>query len=325
MTTAFDRVRGQDAAVQTLKRALTSGRVHHAYRFEGPEGVGKQLAAMAFAQALVCETDGALGCAQCSACHRAITLSEQEPCVPLHPDVILVGRGIYPPSLVGSSEATGIGVEQIRRVVLARAGYPPHEGRALCVIVRAAEELTLQAANALLKTLEEPTARTHFVLVSSRPNRLLDTVRSRTLAVRFAPLPDPLVEAMLSERGLSPGVAPLAQGSMALALELAEEERVRERDAFISAALSAIEAPDLASALALSEHRAQSRDGLREQLGFFAQALAGRARSLVATRPDEAERTARRHAVVLSAITEVERNVQPGLALEAMITRMRAV
>jgi DNA polymerase III subunit delta' len=324
MTCAFDRVRGQEAAVQTLKRALSSGHVHHAYRFEGPEGVGKELAAMAFAQALVCESDGALGCGQCSACHRAITLSEQAPCVPLHPDVVIVGRGVYK-DVVGGAEATGIGVEQIRRVVLARAGYPPHEGRALCVIVRAAEELTLQAANALLKTLEEPTARTHFVLLSSRPNRLLDTVRSRTLAVRFAPLPDALIEALLGERGLDPGAALLAQGSMSLALELAEEERVKQREEFISAALAAIEAPDLASALALSAHRAQSRDGLREQLGYFAQALAARARALVATRPDEAERTARRHGIVLGSITDVESNVQPALALEAMITRLRRV
>jgi DNA polymerase III subunit delta' len=323
VTTSFDQVRGQDPAVRSLRRALESGRLHHAYRFEGPEGVGKELAAMSLARALVCEAEGALGCGRCSACHRAITLSAEEPRVPLHPDVVLVGRGIYPPSIVGSSEATGIGVEQIRRVVLARAGYPPHEGRALVVIVRAAEELTVQAANALLKTLEEPSARTQFVLITSRPNRLLDTVLSRTLAVRFGPLPDQLIESLLAERGLPTKVAPLAQGSMSLALELAAEDRVKERDEFIAAAFKAIEAPDLAGALALSEHRAQTRDGLREQLGFFAQALASHARSAVSAQPHEAELAARRYAVVLAAITEVERNVQPALALEAMITRIR--
>jgi DNA polymerase-3 subunit delta' len=297
--------------------------VHHAYRFEGPEGVGKELTAMALAQALVCESPSELGCGRCSACHRAQTLAQDEPRVPLHPDVILIGRGLYPASIVGSSEATGIGVEQVRRVILARAGYPPHEGHALVFIVRAADELTPQAANALLKTLEEPGPRTHFVLLSSRPNRLLDTVLSRTLAVRFGPLSDAIIAQILEKHGLSSDVVALAQGSASLALELASADETKERDEFIAAAFLALDAPDLAAALALSERRAQSRDGLRNQLGFFAQALAVRARELVQSAPHEAERAARRHAVVLGAIGDVEKNVQPALVVESMISRLR--
>jgi DNA polymerase III subunit delta' len=318
----FDRVLGQEPAVATIVRALESGRVHHAYRFEGPAGVGKELAAFTLAQALVCAAEGTLACGRCSACERAVTLSEEEPHVPLHPDVVLVGRGLYP--AIGG-EAAGIGVEQVRRVVLARAGFPPHEGRALVFLVRDADTLTVQAANALLKTLEEPGGRTHFILITSQPNRLLDTVRSRTLAVRFGPLPDAIVARLLEERGLSASVAPLAQGSIAQALALADEEKMSEREAFVNAAFEAMSAPDLASALALSERRASQRDGLREQLGFLAHALAERARELCANRPDEAERQARRHALVLAAIGEVERNVQPALALEALITRLRSV
>lgn len=320
--TALDRVLGQDPAKRTLERALQGGRVHHAYRFEGPEGVGKELAAFALAQALVCEIDGAHGCGACAACRRAVTLAEDEPHVPLHPDVILVGRGLYA-SVLGSSEATGISIEQVRRVILARAGYPPHEGRALVFIVRAADELTPQAANALLKTLEEPGPKTHFVLVTSRPNKLLDTVRSRTLAVRFGPLPDTVVASLLEARGLPASVAELAGGSMALAVQLADEDRLKEREEFIAAARTAVQAPDLATALALSEHRADSRDGLREQLGHFAQALAARAREVVAIDPDAALRAARRHAVVMAAIDEVEKNVAPALALEGMLSKIR--
>jgi DNA polymerase-3 subunit delta' len=290
-------VLGQEPAIRTLERALESGRVHHAYRFEGPEGVGKELAAFALAQAVVCDVAGAHGCGECSACRRAVTLAEDEPHVPLHPDVVLVGRGLYA-SVVGSSEATGISIEQVRRVVLARAGYPPHEGRALVFIVRAADELTPQAANAHLKTLEEPGPSTHFILLSSRPNKLLDTVRSRTLAVRFGPLPDAVIASLLEARGLPATVAGIAQGSAALAFELAEEDRLKEREEFIAAAGAAVEAPDL-------------------------QALANRARELVASAPDEAERAARRHAVVMTAIDEVEKNVAPALALEGMISKIR--
>lgn len=320
----FSAILGQPTAVETLTRALAAGKVHHAYRFEGPRGVGKELAAFALAQALVCESPSPLACGTCSACHRAVTLADEDPRVPLHPDVVLIGRGLYGPLLgSGVSEATGISVEQIRRVVLGRAGYRAHEGRALVFIVRDAEELTLQAANAMLKTLEEPPPGTHFVLLTSRPRRLLDTVRSRTLAVRFGPLPDEVVAKLCEARGLPPEVAALAQGSAELAFELADPEARRERDEFLEAARAAITAPDLAQAIALGQSRGEGRDALREQLGFFAQSLADQARTSVEADPELAERSAHRHAVVLATLAEIDRNVQPTLALEAMVARLR--
>lgn len=319
----FGDIEAQDTALQTLVRALESGHVHHAYRFQGPPGVGKEMAALAFAQALVCEQDGPLACGACSACRRAVTFSAEEPRVPLHPDVVLVQRGLYPSSVISASEATGISVEQVRRMVLGRAGYPPHEGRALVFIVRHADELTPQAANALLKTLEEPGAHTHFVLLTSRPSRLLDTVLSRTLAVRFGPLPDELVARIVGEHGGDPAVAPLAQGSASLALELSEEEAMRGRREFVDAALGAIDAPDLASAIGIADARATGRDMLRDQLGFLAHAFATRGRRDVTLNPPAAERAARCYEVVLDTIGQIERNVQPALALEAMVSRLR--
>jgi DNA polymerase-3 subunit delta' len=322
---SFEHVLGQGPAVETLTRALACRRVHHAYRFEGPRGVGKELAAFALGRALLCDAPTPLACGRCSSCHRAETLSPEEPRVPLHPDLVLVGRGVYPPSVLGSnvSEATSISVEQIRRVVIARAAHGPHEGRALVFVVRDAEELTPAAANALLKTLEEPLERTHFVLTTSRPHRLLDTVRSRTLPVRFGALPDAVVEKLLAERGLPTRVAALAEGSAELAFELADEAALEQREAFVAAARSAIGAPDLAHAIAIADQRGEGRDALVDQLLFFAQTLAREARELAATAPEKAERTARRYSIVLGTIAEVERNVAPTLALEAMVTRLR--
>src|SRR4051812_45551847 len=208
----FSHILGQEPALQTLTRALDSGHVHHAYRFEGPAGVGKEMAAFALAQALVCEASGTRACGQCSACQRAVRLQEEEPHVPAHPDVVLLQRGLYR-GRISANEATGISIEQVRRMVLERAGYRPHEGRALVFIVRDADELTVSAANALLKTLEEPGKDTYFMLLTSRPNRLLDTIRSRTLPVRFSPLSDALVARILTDRGLDPKAALAAQGS----------------------------------------------------------------------------------------------------------------
>ena len=290
----FEAIEGQQPAVQTLLSALARGRVHHAYRFEGPDGVGKERTAFALAQALLCEKRGPVACRACSACRRAVTLSDDPPHVPLHPDLVLVGRGLYAGTL-GASEATGISVDQIRRVVLGRAGFTPHEGRALVFIVRDAEELTSQAANALLKTLEEPGPSTHFVLLTSRPSRLLDTIRSRTLAVRFGPLPETVVASILERHGKPTAAAALAQGSASLALTLADEASRAERDQ------------------------------LRQQLGFLAQYVALEARRSIASEPRAAERAARQHRRVLEALGEVERNGQPQLVLETMIARMRAV
>jgi DNA polymerase-3 subunit delta' len=323
---AFADILGQAPALETLRRALGSGRLHHAYRFEGPAGVGKQLVAFALAQALVCERGGAEGCGTCSACRRAIALTTDEPHVPLHPDVVLVERGLYRNVLgSGASEATGIGIEQVRRVVLDRVGFSPHEGRALVFIVRSADELTVQAANALLKTLEEPHEKTYFVLLTSRPTRLLDTIRSRTLPIRFGPLPDSIVAAILTKRGLDPAVAPLAQGNASLAIELAEPDTKKERDEFVTAAREATQAPDLVPALRFAENRPKDRDDVREQLSFLAQALATDGRLLVAKDPATAERRAREHGVVLAAMDAVEKNVQPALALEAMIVELRSL
>ena len=318
----FSEVLGQETAVRTLTRALETGHVHHAYRFEGPEGVGKERAAFAFAQSLVCER-GSLACGECSACRRAVTLSEEDPRVPLHPDVVLVQRGLYKGLLAGSSETMGVGIEQIRKVVLGRAGYPPHEGRALVFIVRDADELTQQAANALLKTLEEPSPNTYFVLLTSRPNRLLDTIRSRTLPVRFAALPNAVVASILKARGLDEKVANLAQGSAGLALLLADPERQQEREAFVKGALSALADKDLMGALSFADSHRGDRRELGELLGYFAQELSTLAKRAVESEPDRALHLAEQHALVLSAMQELERNVAPALTLEAMMVRLR--
>ena len=322
---SFSHVLGQPTAVQTLERALHGGRVHHAYRFEGPDGVGKEKTAFALAQALVCSAGAPLGCERCSACQRAVTFADAEPRVPLHPDVVLVERGLYPSALIGAAEATGISVDQVRRIVLARAGYPPHEGRALVFIIRAAEELTAQAANALLKTLEEPPSRVHFVLLTSRPNRLLDTIRSRTLALRFGALPDDVVRRIAEQHGVDPGVAVLAEGSASRALELADPESLHQKREFTEAALSAVAAPDLASGLALADTRTSDRDGLRAQLNHLAHSLATESRNAVAHRADVADVLAQRHQIVLTALNELDRNVQPTFVVESMLYRLRSV
>ena len=168
MPSLLSSVRAQTTAVETLRRALAGDRVHHAYLFDGPEGVGKERAAFGLAQALVCERrppGGTEACGACSACTRSLLREGERR--PVHPDVAVLERGLYDKDMIGRStpETQDISINQVRTLVLSRAAFPPHEGRAKVFIVRRAEELSIAAANALLKTLEEPGQRTHFILL----------------------------------------------------------------------------------------------------------------------------------------------------------------
>lgn len=234
---------------------------------------------------------------------------------PQHPDLILVGRGVYPPALIGgASEATGISVEQIRRIVLTRMGYPPHEGKALVIIVRGAEDLTVSAANALLKTLEEPGKGVHFILLTSRPASLLDTVLSRSLAIRFGALPESVMATLLEREGITPEVAPYAQGSLERARMLAEPEARRARDDFLAGLDRAMAEGHAEAALGFADQRPDGRGDLLSLLAFVATTFAQRGH-------DESGRHlwADRYEIISRSIRKIEANGSPALVLESMV------
>ncbi len=322
----FESIRGQEPAVETLTRALDHDRVHHAYRVEGPPGVGKEMAAFAMAQALVCDQrSGPISCGECRACRRAVQLADESPQVPQHPDVVLIERGLYPPSMLGMStpERMGISIHQVRRIVLERVGFGPHEGRALVFIIRNADEITVGAANALLKTLEEPAPKTHFILLTHRPARMLDTILSRTLAVRFAPLDETLLSEILQARGLPTDAARIAQGSAELAVELSDAARSERRKELLTGVDAAIAAPDLAAALSAAPIESRDRQVLRDDLEQLAEMMAVRARDQVHRDAHAATKDARGYQAIQDTLLTLEQNAQPGLAIEALITRLR--
>ena len=205
---------GQARAVGRLRGALAAGKPHHAYLFDGPEGVGKRATALAFAQALNCDPAPGEGCGACDPCRK---IAEG-----LHPDV--VAFEVVPEK--GQSERA--------RELLPRLAYPPHEGRARVVLFDPADELNATAANVLLKTLEEPPPRTHFVLITALASSLLVTIRSRCQAVRFQPLSDAVVIERLQavhdlDAESAAAAAALAGGSLGRALAHAASEEVTKR------------------------------------------------------------------------------------------------
>jgi DNA polymerase-3 subunit delta' len=329
----LDTVLAQPTAVTTLERALATGRVHHAYLFDGPPGVGKERAAFGLAQALVCETprDGGRACGVCNACRRAVPRDGENR--PVHPDVVVLERGLYDKAMLGrrTEETRDISIDQVRVLVLARAAFAPHEGRAKVFVVRRADELSVSAANALLKTLEEPGQKTHFILMSSEAGGLLSTIRSRTQRVRFGALPDDVVAKLLVERGEDPAraaeTARLAGGSMETATSLIDPDESAKRDAFVAKALAAIKAPTLGPALELAETaKGAKREGVARQIAALAAAIAQRERSDVARGAAEAAEDDSAPALfglALAAIRQLDGNGQPQLVVEAMLARMR--
>lgn len=329
----LDSVRGQAIAVETLKRALSRQRVHHAYLFEGPDGVGKERVAFGLAQALVCETRAAGSsdaCGRCSACRRAVPAPGEAR--PTHPDVTVLERGLYDPAILGrrSPETQDISIDQIRTLVLARAAFAPTEGRAKVFLVRRAEELSASAANSLLKTLEEPGARTHFVLLSAVGDSLLPTIRSRVQRVRFGPLAESIVVDLLVARGIdrerAADIARLAAGSMSAALAFADPEATEKREELARRAMAALEAQNLAGALEVAEEAKKlGKEPFASVLEAFASSLAAGVRSAVrsgATGRD-VETNAARYSLVLAAMRELEMNASVQLATEAMFIKMR--
>jgi DNA polymerase-3 subunit delta' len=176
---------GHDDAWREWRAAMTSERMHHAWILAGKQGLGKGSFALAAAQELVAER----GVAQPSAA--------------AHPDILLLDH-LPANDDEEKKRAEGkpyqtkrnITIDQVRRMQQ-RLTTRPTLGQRRAVIIDSADDLEKGAVNALLKSLEEPPVGTFFLLVAHRPGRLLPTVRSRCRVLRFAPLPDAEVEAIL--------------------------------------------------------------------------------------------------------------------------------
>ena len=206
---------GNEPALRLLENELASGEVTHAYLFYGPPGVGKRTVARRFGAALVSGGDK-------GAEDRAL-------------------RGLHPDLSEIEPEGRYTTIGQIREVVR-RAASRPFEGVRRTFILRA-DTLNVQAANALLKTLEEPEGGAVFILLAASRESVLPTVVSRARVVRFDPVPQSEVVAFLSERGHPKGQARLAaalgRGSVGLALRYAEEDEFKElREAVFGAGFS---------------------------------------------------------------------------------------
>lgn len=264
---------GNSAAREILERFLTAGRVPNALLFAGPDGVGKKQFAIELARRLVCTAeDRSQSCGKCAACKRVgvfeiPTFNRREDSHRVffgqHPDVGLV----LPFKRILQIDAI--------RALEREAYFRPYEANSRVFIIEDADKMNDASANALLKTLEEPAETSHIILIASRADSLLPTIRSRCQTVRFAPISPAEIEKFLLATGeFSAEDASLAAhvsgGSIGRALEIVPASFRTQRSLMLDALKAAIDR-NTRDVLRVSDEMndARNKTELDENLGIL--------------------------------------------------------
>lgn len=189
----FNNIMGQTTAKQMLQNALRSGTLGHAYLFSGPAGSGQMKTAVTLAQAIFCTESRDDACGECLECRK-------------------VEHGNHPDLKIVSPEGNSIKIDQIRELQRVFS-YRAEGGNPKVYIIDEADKMTVQAANSLLKFLEEPPVPAVAILIADNVNALLPTIISRTQRIPFSRLSPEMMLQVLSDEGVP---APLARCAVSL-------------------------------------------------------------------------------------------------------------
>ncbi len=252
----FSGLYGQEKAKSLFCRSLRSGRVPHAYLFRGPDGVGKRLFAQGVAAAINCrERLGPMACGNCSSCRKFRSQN--------HPDFLVIRpvKGV-------------IKIEQIRQLAK-ELSYPPFESETRIAVLEDVHTMRREAANSLLKMLEEPPSNNLLILTAESSQEILATITSRCQVVPFTQLSISDTSAILAAHGIESGaallLARLSEGSPGKAMLFQKSEMVgvwREVvDVLQNPAILADR--DVGVVLRLAEKMAAQKDDLPAFLGLL--------------------------------------------------------
>ncbi len=233
----WNQVRGHQTQIEMFRQSIRTGRFSQAYLLLGPDGIGKRLFAKTLAQCLFCEEypDQELNaCGLCASCRQIQAGS--------HPDLLMLGcpegKNVFPIELIaGRKEHRG------REGFCYDITLRPMSAKRRIAILDDANLMNAEAANALLKTLEEPPSFATLFLLSPQPEALLPTIQSRCQAVQFSPLLDEAVAELLLEQNLvetqteAVSIAALSEGSLTLAKQLLNPELRQLREGLFNGLL----------------------------------------------------------------------------------------
>lgn len=207
----FHDIIGHDKVKEHLQKAIEYHKVSHAYILAGEEGMGRKTLAKAFAMTLLCEKSDREPCMQCHACKQILSGN--------HPDVIWVSH----------EKPASIGVDDIRTQINDTIYIKPYSSSYKIYMVDEAEKMTVQAQNALLKTIEEPPSYAVIILMTTNPEAFLPTILSRCIQLKLKPLRNHVVSDYLTETMGVPEekadiYAAFARGNLGKAIHLASSE-----------------------------------------------------------------------------------------------------
>lgn len=242
----FSEIVGHEKQLETLRTALLNGRLHHAYLFIGPEGIGKRTLALGLAQAIHCTEQESDFCGACGAC-RAVQTGN-------HADIRILDP---------LANKKDISIQQVRELEKALS-LRSFSGRQKVAIIDPANLMNWPAQNALLKTLEEPPQGCVLILIASSAGGLLPTVRSRAFALSFAPLPKELMVSFLVSRKRKTKeqaefLAALTMGSLGAVSKIDKEKLIEKRIGWMKTLVS-LTVGDYRAALNAAEALAGTRE-----------------------------------------------------------------
>lgn len=275
----FNKIVGNEQIKQVFRRLLRSQRLPNSLLFVGENGVGKKPFALELAKALVCRNsiDGE-ACDECSACLRAekFNIPQVEESTKVDESLKNKFKKVFfsehPDIAIVAPLKNNILIDAIRSLET-ESNFRPYEGKGRFFIIDDADKMNDAATNALLKTLEEPSPTSHIFLLTSRPNALLQTIRSRCQTVRFAPIATKEVENhLLATKKFSPDdaalLAKLSRGSLGRALNLDLGKFRQQRESILKVVESLIVSHNRAVLLKTAEEMndAKNKDSYDDYL-----------------------------------------------------------